>query len=232
VSVFFNRVRLGPLVRRVHQPWRWVPFGIRLRVARCRAWMVRRRLLRRLIAAVVVVGLGLVVVGAVSRGRAAQRLWGNSVEVVSIDVDVAVGELVDIDDLSIVRRPAAFIPQGALDVVPANDDVAVRSLRQGDLVTQRDLRSTRPRVVLPAGTRAVSLPLDATIPHVETGDLVDLYLVDDSFGVERTDVTKRVDVPALVIEVAADAVVLAVDSDSVAAVATTQATGRIVIALR
>ncbi len=232
MSVSFIRSALEPSLRRVRQPWRWVPFALRLRVARYRALLVRRRLVRRLAVTVVAALVGSVVVGALSSAQRTQALWGETVEVVAIDVDVEVGDTVDPDDFSIIRRPTTFVPQDVLRDAPTVVDMVVRSLRQGEVVTHRDLRSTREALAIPSGHRAVSLPLDASIPHLENGDLVDLYLVRDSFAVEEKDVTRRVEVPALVVEVTDVAVVLAVESDSVGDVATTHTTGRIVIALR
>lgn len=189
-------------------------------------------MVRRVTATVVAATLGLIVVGVISDARRTQAAWGDTVEVIAIDVDVEVGGTVDVDDLSVIRRPTMFVPADALREAPGVADVAARSLRQGEVVTRRDLRSTRDALAMPSGHRAVSLPLDATIPHLEIGDLVDLYLVNDTFGVSEQNSTRRVDVPALVIEVTDAAVVLAVDSGSVGDVATTHATGRIVIALR
>lgn len=188
--------------------------------------------MRRLAVTVVAAVVGLVVVGALSSAQRTQALWGDTVDVVAIDVDVEVGDTVDPDDFSIIRRPVTFVPQDVLRDAPTAVDIVVRSLRQGEVVTRRDLRSTRQALAIPSGHRAVSFPLAASIPHLENGDLVDLYLVPDSFGVDAKDVTRQLEVPALVVEVTDVAVVLAVESDSVGDVATTQTTGRIVIALR
>lgn len=232
MSVFSNRLLMGRFLIRLRQPWRWLPFVLRLRIARFRAWLVRRRAFRRVIVVALVSVVAMVLTAAVSEARRVQDSWGTVAEVVIVRVDVEIGGMVDTDDLSIVERPLAFLPPDALSEGPAKSDVAVRSLRAGQVLTNRDLRSTRGSMTLPAGHRAMSLPLDASIPHLEAGNLVELYLVNDRFGDAEEMDDQRVAIPALVVEVTEEAVVLAVQSDRVGDVAATQTTGRIVVALR
>lgn len=168
----------------------------------------------------------------VGEARRAQDRWGASGKVVIIGMDLEIGDPVEIADLSLQERPLAFLPPDALVEIPNNADVAVRSLRAGEVVTNRDLRSTRDVLTLPAGHRAMSLPLDASIPHLEAGNLVELHLVNDRFGDLEVVAGPQMAIPALVVDVTAQSVVLAVEADRVSDVAATQTTGRIVVALR
>ncbi len=232
MSVFSSRLRVGRFSRRLRQPWRWFPFGLRLSIARLRAWLVRRRVVRRIAVIVSVSVVAMTLTAIVGEARRVQDTWGVSEKVVIAGVDLEVGDPVETADLSLRERPLAFLPPDALVEIPSDSDVAVRSLRAGEVVTNRDLRSTRDVPTLPAGHRAMSLPLDASVPHLEAGNLVELHLVNDRFGDLAVVDGPQMAIPALVVEVTAQSVVLAVEAERVSDVATTQTTGRIVVALR
>lgn len=176
--------------------------------------------------------LAMMLTAVVGEARRVQDTWGESAKVVIVGVDLAVGDPIEIADLSLQERPKAFLPPDALVEIPRNADVAVRALRVGEVVTNRDLRSMRDGLTLPEGHRAMSLPLDAAIPHLEAGNLVELHLVNDRFGELEVVDSPQMAILALVLEVTPESVVLAVDADRVSDVAATQTTGRIVVALR
>lgn len=223
---------LGWRWRRLCQPRLWAPFPIRLRHARARAWLVRHGLFRRVIAIACVLVVGLVLFAVVSRARAVEARWGTTIDVVVVNDDVALDADLATVHFTISALPQALVPEDALRSVPAPDDSMLRPLRAGDIVTERDLRSMRTGLVMPVGHRALSVPLDPTIPHLVVGDLVDLYLVMPSvFGVESS-ASVAVEDPALVVDVTGDAVVLAVPSQHVGAVAQTAADGALLLALR
>jgi hypothetical protein len=225
-------ISLAGAVRRVRQPWRWLPFVVRLHVARWRGWLIRRKVVRRVVwAAIITVGF-LTLFGVVARAREIQSTWGPTHDVVAVRVDVAAGDVVDVDDLMLVNRPAGFSVDDVLREIPPQSDIASRVLLAGEVVTRRDLRSTRPALGMPAHHLAISLPTGPTMPAVKRGDVVDLYLVPDAFGIATEGAPQPLDSPAVVMESSEDAVVLAVHEDDVGEVVGTTSSGRVIVALR
>lgn len=218
--------------RRVRQPRRWVPFGVRLRYARLRAWTVRHLLIRRAVCGGVLLVVGLTLYGVVAQARAVQARWGTVVDVVVVDRDVEFGGLVSDGRFALRQTPELLVPEDALRVLPDDDDSVLRALSVGDVVTERDLRSTRTGLVMPEGHRALSVPIDPTVPHVVAGDLVDVYLMARSaFGGDASQ-SDVIDEPAVVLDVTGEAVVLAVAQEHMAEVARTLSDGRLLLALR
>lgn len=219
--------------RRIHQPWRWVPFGLRLRFARCRAWLVRHRFLRRAFLVAVLVVPAFMAVLAISGARQAQQAWGTATEVVVARSAVASGDAVGPDDFRLVRMPSSFLPDDALSAPIDEEEIATRSLRAGDVVTRRDIRSLRDDLDLPSGKRAVSLPADPRLPPLQPGDTVDLYVMSADAGFGRAlEPSRRLDEVATVIDVADEAVTLAVAPRNVAELITASSVGRVLVALR
>ena len=218
--------------RRVRQPWRWLPFGLRLRAARLRNAVLQRRLVQhaaRLAVVVVVVGL---VLAASQRSRSIQERWGSTIEVVVIEHDVARGDPTAPIEWRREQRPTAFVPSDALQAIPSADDVFVRSLHAGDVVTERDLRSMSPALVPGEGRRAVGVPLDPSVPPLVVGDRVDLFLIADVFGGAGTSEVEQLGSFAVVLDIDAEAATLSVPANDVEALAHTALHGRVVIALR
>jgi hypothetical protein len=225
-------VSLAGAVRRVRQPWRWLPFALRLHVARWRRWLIRRKVVRLVVwTAIITVGF-LTVFGVVARAREIQSTWGPTHDVVAVRVDIAAGDVVDADDLILVSRPTGFSVDDVLQQIPPQSDIATRTLLAGDVVSRRDLRSTRPALGMPPHHLAISLPTGPTMPVVKPGDVVDLYLVPDAFGVATEAGPQSLDSPAVVMESSEDAVVLAVHEDDVGDVVGTTSSGRVIVALR
>lgn len=224
--------RPARVIRRVRQPWRWVPFALRLRVARLRNAILQRRLVQhtaRLAIAVVVIGL---VLAASERSRSIQERWGDTIEVVVLDRDVRRGEPTVEIEWRRELRPVAFVAADALLAVPDADDVFIRDLHSGDVVTQRDLRSTSPALEPGEGRRAVGVPLDPSVPPLVVGDRVDLFLIADVFGGAGDAAVEQLDSAAVVLEIDADAATLSVAATDVEALAHAALHGRVVIALR
>lgn len=234
MSRTFTRGASSParIVRRVRQPWRWVPFSVRLRVARWRNTVLQRRLVQhaaRLGLALVVVGL---VMAASERSRSVQERWGTTVDVVVITHDVALGEPTAEASWRFEPRPTAFVPADALLAAPDDGDGFVRALQSGDVITRRDLRSTSPVVEPGVGRRAVGVPLDPSVPALVSGDRVDLFVVADVFGGATTGDVEQLDSPAVVLDVNAESATLSVAAHDVQALAHAALHGRVVIALR
>jgi len=170
--------------------------------------------------------------GVVVRARDVQSTWGPTHEVVAVRIDVAAGEVVNVNDLLLVSRPARFSVDDVFVEIPLQSDIATRTLLAGEVVTRRDLRSTRAALGMPARHLAISLPTGPTVPAVKPGDIVDLYLVPDVFGITTEGVPRSLDSPAVVMESREDAVVLAVHEDDVGEVIGTTTSGRVIVALR
>lgn len=217
-------------LRRLRQPWRWLPFSVRLRIARLRSWRVRHRVVGRVL---VLSSLALIVtlVGSVvADARSARAMWGSTIPIVVAGVDIELGAPIEPNELTISHQPAAFVADDALTHVPDGIEHSVRHLRAGEILTRRDLVSTREGIDVPDGHRAIGLPLDPTVPKLVAGDFVDLFVISDVFG--TTGSAHRIDHPARVIEVTDEAVMLAVEARSVAELANAGSAGRVVIALR
>jgi len=225
-------LRPAPIVRRARQPWRWVPFAVRLRVARWRNALLQRRLLQhaaRLGLALVVIGL---VMAASGRSRSIQERWGTTVDVVVVDHDVALGESTNEASWRFEQRPTAFVPADALLAAPDDGDGFVRALQSGDVITRRDLRSSSLAVEPGVGRRAVGVPLDPSVPALVSGDRVDLFVVADVFGAASTGDVEQLGSPAVVLDVNAESATLSVAAQDVHALAHAALHGRVVIALR
>jgi len=160
-----------------------VPFAVRLQVARLRARAVRHRLLWR---GLVLLAVGIVVFMVAAEVQAARRVqaqWGETVDVVVVGSPAPVGSTVDQLDLVVRPTPQALVPGDALRQTPPTGDHLVVALRPGDVLTARDLSSSRRADrSLPDGFRAIGVAVDAATPAVEVGDRVDIIVLADPFG--------------------------------------------------
>ena len=99
--------------------------------------------------------------------------------------DISAGQLLDSGQLAIREMPAGFLPGGALDQDNAHELVGRRlsvDLQKGDPVVPTMLRSAGVEslsAVLPAGLRALTVPIDeanALSGLLSPGDWVDIFL--------------------------------------------------------
>lgn len=219
--------------RWIHQPWRWVPFALRLRAARVRAWMVCHRAVRRLLVAAALLLPVTVTAAVVGDAREAQREWGTTIEVVVVTSEVAPGDDIEPSGVRVIRLPTEFLADDALNEPIHEVEVATRALRVGDVLTRRDVRSMRDDLELPEGHRAVNLPSDPRLPPLQPGDSVDLFLMPDHAGFGGAlEVSRQLDNIATVIDVTDEAVTLAVAERDVAELVTATSLGRVLVALR
>lgn len=225
-------MRSPRFVRRVRQPWRWLPFVVRLRFAKWRSMLLQRRIAVRVLRLVAVVGVFALLAGASARSRAVQQEWGTTLSVVVMASNALVGESTDEVDWRVETRPAAFVPADALRSLPERADVLVRALHAGDIATERDLRSTTPALAIREGRRAMSVPLDASVPRLHVGDVVELFVVEDVLASSQDRSLGSVESTAIVLDVHDDAATLSVLADHVQALANAALNGRVVIALR
>lgn len=157
-------------------------------------------------------------------------MWGSTVPIVVVARDIEPGAPIGPDELTIAHRLEAFVVDDALTELPDDEERSVRRLRAGETLTRRDLQSTSEGIDLPEGHRAIGLPLDPTVPNLVVGDLVDLHVISDVLA--SAGPADQHASPAVVVDVTEEAVMLAVETERVAELATARSTGRVVIALR
>lgn len=209
-----------------------VPFAVRLQVARLRARAVRHRLLWRG-SALLAVGIVVFMVAAeVQAARRVQAQWGETVDVVVVGSPAPVGSTVDQLDLVVRPTPQALVPGDALQQAPPTGDHLVVALRAGDVLTARDLSSSRRADrSLPDGFRAIGVAVDAATPAVEVGDRVDIIVLADPFGA-GTSRSSVLQPPAVVVDAVDDTITLGVPAELVGDVLAARADGRVSLAVR
>lgn len=213
----------------LRQPWRWMPFGVRLQIARLRGRISQHRMIQRGALVGVLVLSASVIIGARVQASAAQAQWGNTIDVLVVTNALAPGDALG-NYVELAARPSAFVPDDAMSTLVDATEHAVRSLEPGDIVTRRDLASTGHAVALDDGERAVSLPLTPGIPHLTVGDRVELFVVFDTFG--EPDVVPQAIEGAVVVDVGDDGVTVAVAAGDVATLARASVSGQVIVARR
>ncbi|MEY2446858.1 MAG: pilus assembly protein CpaB [Acidimicrobiaceae bacterium] len=181
--------------------------------------IARRRLLPRRVrhhplvrlAAVVVVAL--VATSVIQRSAAvaidARRRWGQERTVVVARHRIASGEVVDANAVTTESWPAAVVPNGAVDTSPVGRTV-VDTIEPGEAVLASRLAPTGlsgVAALIPAGWRAVAVPVGPAVVTLSVGDHVDL--------IAGFDVANASTAQAPAFTVARDAVVVAVDDQRV-----------------
>jgi Flp pilus assembly protein CpaB len=179
---------------------------------------------------------GLLVDGVLQRADEAEARWG-----VPRSVVVAVGPLVPGDPLAgateVRRLPGPAVPAGALTSVPPGA-TAVAAIGPGEVVTRARVGGPGAATLagrLPAGTRAVVVPVEVAGLPVRVGDRVDLLAAgragDVAFGEAAVPPTGPVAEGAEVVAVRTGALVVALDERDAAAVAAALGVGPLVPAL-
>ena len=218
---------LDRFVGSVAQPWRWLPFGLRLRIARLRALVGRRRLLRRglivgSLAVFVAVG-----VSSTSALRVEQARWGTLVEVAVVVEGREVGDLVNAAHVRFESLPAVAVPDDAIGVAEVVDAPAAISLHDGDVLRRRDLVQNAGDTVSD-GQRAIAIPVGADVPALSVGHRVDVFVFDDAFGPVEGSSAEAVE--GNVVQLLEDAVVVSVDEQHARTVAAGIVNGRVLLA--
>lgn len=218
---------LDRFVGSVAQPWRWLPFGLRLRIARLRALVGRRRLLRRglivgSLAVFVAVG-----VSSTSALRVEQARWGTLVEVAVVVEGREVGDLVNAAHVRFESLPAVAVPDDAIGVAEVVDAPAAISLHDGDVLRRRDLVQNAGDTVSD-GQRAIAIPVGADVPALSVGHRVDVFVFDDAFGPVEGSSAEAVE--GSVVQLLEDAVVVSVDEQHARTVAAGIVNGRVLLA--
>ena len=216
-----------PGVRRAVQPWRWLPFGLRLRIARLRSLVGRKRLLRR----GAMVGLLAVVVGVGVSNRAAlsdeQAGWGTLVEVAVVAEGREVGEVITGEHIRFESLPMVAVPDDSIRAEAFDDSHAAGQLHVGDVLRRRDLLQGQQDAV-GDGQRAIAIPVGADVPALSVGRRVDVFVFDDAFGPVASAAAEAVS--GTVVQVRQDAVVVSVNQQHAATVAAGIVNGRVLLA--
>ena len=194
-----------------------------MRPAPARFPILRRPPLRLVVAAVLAVTCALVVARTTSRAEATVARYGPHATTWVVTAPLDPGEVIGAGDVTAERRPAAFVPDGAVVDDPAGRSVA-DALRPGDVVAEHRLGGGDRRgaaALVPDGWRAVAVPaIDAVLP-VEVGQRVDVLAALDPSGTGAVGTV-----------VAEDGVVVHVAEDGTVTVAVPASrAGRVVAAL-
>ena len=215
-----------PGARRAAQPWRWLPFGLRLRIAGLRALLGRRRLLRKALVVAVLAVFAAMVISSASAVRAEQAKWGTLVEVAVVIEGREVGDTVNAGHVRFQSLPALAVPDDAIGMTDALDVPAAISLHDGDVLRRRDLLIADNSVS--DGQRAIAIPVGVDVPALSVGHRVDVFVFDDAFGPVTSSAAEMV--TGSVVQLLEDAVVVSVDQQHARTVAAGVVNGRVLLA--
>ena len=148
---------------------------------RPRVALALRRQPRVRTALVVLVGLvsGSAVAATVQQADDTRAAWGQSTVVVVATRDLAAGEQVDSRNTNLVEHPDPLVPEGALTARPIDGRLA-EAVYAGEVVRKKRLAGAGLSALaarLPAGTRAVAIPVEpGWAPTLAIGDHVDVLV--------------------------------------------------------
>lgn len=140
--------------------------------------------------------------------RAQRAAWESTVDVVEVVRFIPAGGEVSASAVRVVERPAAVVPDGALDAIPV-DALAAVDLVPGEIMLARRVRRAG-EGLLPAGTVAITIKILSEPLLIEPGSLVDLWVADGANFSGRV-VTRGV----TVLEVSGQSLTVAVRTDDV-----------------
>lgn len=200
-----------------------VPFALALR---------RRPRLRRGLAALAALAVGLLVQRTVAGADAVRAGWGARSPVVIATRDLEPGHTLRAGDVRTIELPAAATPPGALARVPSGRTVRALVL-EGEVVTRRRLSESGARGVaalLPEGTRAVAVPIEpGSAPPLLVGQLVDV--VAAGVGADGGTAAEVLAPGVPVVAVSEQAATIAVEPQDVRPVVAALAAGAITLAV-
>lgn len=203
-----------------------------MRPAPARFPILRPPPLRLVLVALVALIVGLTVHRATARAAAVTDRLGTVTTVAVVERAVDPGETIEPGDITMVDRPVAHVPPGAVSDDPVGRTVRA-ALEPGEVLVRArlaDAGRTGAAALVPEGWRAVAVPwVDAALP-ARPGDLVDVIASFDPSLVER-DPSLVVAADAVVVDVADGAVTVAVTRDRVTDVTFALANGIVTLAL-
>jgi Flp pilus assembly protein CpaB len=155
---------------------------------------------------------GLSVTSLLHRAGAEQRRWGATRPVVVATDDLWPGDVVSASVVAVRDLPAAAVPDAALADAPVGATVR-QPILAGEPVAAVRLAPaglTGAAALVPAGHRAVAVPVDTTgAPPLGVGDVVDVVTVVPSTGSGPPAGPARGDEPAFTLAAGADVVAVA-----------------------
>ncbi len=177
----------------------------------------RGRSARWIATLILAVAAGCLAAGVVARAEHTRAAFGTSQAVPVASTELEPGHVVTDDDVHWAELPIAVVPSD-WSADPVGRTVTEVVL-PGEVVLRRRLSgggSSGPRALLPAGGRAIGVPLDPTAPDLVVGDRLDLYAPEELFGAATIEDTLRSGSSSSgARQVARGAVVVAVDTESV-----------------
>ncbi|HEV2768176.1 MAG TPA: SAF domain-containing protein [Acidimicrobiales bacterium] len=156
---------------------------------------------------------GLAVARLVGQASAEAARWGDVRPTAVATVDLEAGATVGPGDVEIEHRPAALVPDGALDG-GAEGRVVTATVHRGEPVLAARLAPaglSPTAAVLPAGTVGIAVPAGPGALPLQTGDVVEALVTVDPTAAGGGEPTFAVARSALVVHVGDEAVTLAVD---------------------
>lgn len=174
----------------------------------------------------------LVVTGVVGRAEARSARFGDLVPAAVARTDLAAGTRLTVEDVEVRRLPADLVPDGALTEIPEGA-VLADAVRRGEVLPGSRLApaGASPLVAqLPPGTRALAVPAGPGALPLEPGDAVDVLATLDPSATGGGEPTVTVARDALVVDVGAGAVSLAVTEAQAPRVAYAVTAGAVTLA--
>jgi pilus assembly protein CpaB len=194
----------------------------------------RRPRHRRALAMVVAALCGFTVMTVVQRAEDAAAAWGDRVPVLVASRDLQAGDRLDDGNTRVERHPAPLVPPGALRARPEGTRLA-EAVYAGEVVREERLAPAGLSPVaarLPAGTRAMAIPVDpGTVPALGIGDRVDVLvaLAPEAAGDGPPGFALATGAP--VVDVSDAAVTIAVRADVAPRIAVAFGAGAVTLAL-
>jgi len=213
------------------------------RVRRLRARLPRRAVPWWFAAVALAALTGIVVHGTLAGALDARARWGRTRPVLVATRAIAPGGAVDAGATEVRLLPVALVPPGALRTLPSGR-VAVAAVARGEAVLASRVSGQAEAgiaALLPAGTRALVIPVEVAGLPVRVGDRVDLLAAGGggpegdlpvADGAVASGASGPVAAGALVVAVLREALVVAVKADDAVAVAAALGQGPLVPALR
>jgi Flp pilus assembly protein CpaB len=184
--------------------------------------------------AVLAAGCGLAVMGTVQRAEDAAAAWGAPVPVLVATRDLAPGDRLDAGNTRVEHHPAPLVAHGVLRAVPRDGRLA-QAVYAGEVVREERLAPAGLSAVaarLPAGTRAVAIPIEpGRAPALVLGDRVDVLVALPAEAAGDGPPGFALATEVVVVDVADAAVTVAVPTDTAPRVAVALGAGAVTLAL-
>ena len=185
----------------------------------------RRALVYWVGTAVLAAATALAIGGVAARAERAAARYGDLRPVVVAVEPIEAGDEVEAGAVEVRSMPAAFVPDGAFEAWP-NGRTAIAATHPGEPLLAHRVAPDGVNgiaALLPQGTRALAIPVGPGALPLAAGDVVDVLAA--------AEVAEAVATGALVVDVAAETVTVAVDEADAPEVAAALAQGTVTLAL-